>query len=228
MAKKENDLSKDIQYLANNFCKLKTEAAFKPLVERIHYGLRSYLFGILKNNEWVDDVQVTVLEKLWTKIDLYNPEKAKFSTWLYKIAFNDAIQYLQGYEKIHEPIIAQDISDVYASSLVGENSEAFTIQDNIDMKVVNNMDLEFMTKDDVTKYLVDASIDCINNLPDNYRLVLSEKLLRDKTLNEIAYDNNIPITSVKNWLFKGRLALRELIREKYANIYTQYVEFDMI
>ena len=68
----------------------------------------------------------------------------------------------------------------------------------------------------------------INKLPDNYRLILKEKLLNEKTLNEIAYDNNIPITSVKNWLFKGRLALRELIKENYSYLYSQYVEYDMI
>ena len=228
MSKSNTDLSKDIQYLATTFYNTRTEKDFQKLTERIHYGLRSYLFGILKNNEWVDDVEVTVLEKIWSKIDMYDPDKAKFSTWLYKVAFNDAIQYLQGYNKTHKHIIPQDISDIYASSLMGEDSEAFAVQDNIDMKVVDNMELEFMTKEDVTKTLVDASIVCINKLPDNYRLVLKEKLLNEKTLNEIAYDNNIPITSVKNWLFKGRLALRELIKENYSYLYSQYVEYDMI
>ena len=228
MAKKKNYSEKDIQILATKFLNGRNEDDFKNLISRIHYGLKSYLFGILKNNDWVDEVEVIVLEKLWSKIDMYDPEKAKFSTWLYKIAFNDALQYLNGYEKVHKNCISQDISDVYASSLMGETSEAFAEQDNIDMQVVAGIDLEFMTKDDVTKNLADVSIDCIKKLPDNYRLVLTEKLLNDKTLNEIAYDNNIPITSVKNWLFKGRLALRDLIKENYAYLYTQYVEFDMI
>lgn len=229
MSKTENTkLSKDIQYLAINFYKSRSEKDFQKLTERIYYGLRSYLFGILKSNEKVDEVETYVLEKLWSKIDLYDANKAKFSTWLYKIARNEALQYIQRYEKEHKDILPQDISDIYASSLYNEDSEAFTSQDNIDMKVVNGIELEFMSKEDVAKTLVDASIDCINKLPDNYRLILKEKLLNDKTLNEIAYDNNIPITSVKNWLFKGRLALRELIKENYAYLYSQYIEYDMI
>lgn len=224
----KNIKDKDIQKLAINFYKSKNTQDFQLLTARIHYGLRSYLFGILKNNEWVDDVEVLILEKIWSKIDLYDPDKAKFSTWLYKVAFNEALQYIQVYNKVHKDILPQDISDIYASSLIGEDSEAFSEQNNIDMKVVNGIQLEFMSKEDVAKTLVDASIDCINKLPYNYRLILKEKLLNEKTLNEIAYDNNIPITSVKNWLFKGRLALRELIKENYSYLYSQYVEYDMI
>ena len=91
----KNTKDKDIQKLAINFYKSKNTQDFQLLTARIHYGLRSYLFGILKNNEWVDDVEVLVLEKIWSKIDLYDPDKAKFSTWLYKVAFNEALQYIQ-------------------------------------------------------------------------------------------------------------------------------------
>ena len=221
----------DIQLLAETYINDRTSDNFAKLYKRIKYGLRSHILKIVKDLDLVDDVESIVLEKVWKNIDMYNSDIAKFSTWLYRIAYYDAVQYMAAKTKNSKYIIPEDVSNLYSMTIAGsnnENTDAFSLMEFVDYKIDKNQSFITVTKNDVIDELYDTSIKCINELPDNYKLVLSEKLLNNKTINQIAEDNEIPITTVKNWLFKGRLSLRELIKTKYNYLYASYMEFDLM
>lgn len=224
MTKKELD----IQKLAENFIRTRSSDDFGKLYERIKYGLRTYIYEVVRNNDDIDEVEIAVLEKIWKNIHMYDPEKAKFSTWLYRIALFDSLQYSAAKVKSAKRVLPEDISNIYSSTLHGDNCgniDSFVISDNINYETDNYTDFYIISKDESCRDLYDISVSCINKLPDNYKMVLSQKFLEDKTINQIAEDNDLPVTTIKNWLFKGRLCLRELIRKNYSEAYERYFEY---
>jgi RNA polymerase sigma factor (sigma-70 family) len=63
-------------------------AAFELLVRRYHSPLRNFLRGLTRtDNERTDDLAQETLLKLYMSIDTYKGT-AKFSTWLFRIAYN--------------------------------------------------------------------------------------------------------------------------------------------
>ena len=48
---------------------------------------------------------------------------------------------------------------------------------------------------------------------------------REKKIDDIAIDNSIPVSSVKNWLRKGKVELQNIIKNKYPDLYDMYMEF---
>lgn len=213
----------DIQKLAENFITDRTSDNFGKLYDRIKFGLKSYIFDVVKDANSVDEVEVLVLEKIWKNIHMYDPDKAKFSTWLYRIALFESLQYSMNKTKTRRNIVTNDISDLYNSTLYAGDKN-FSCQDEYNIKTDNYIDFEFQSNDEIRHSLYDASVECINNLPDNFKLILNEKLLNGLTINQIAEKENIPVTTVKNWLFKGRLKLREMIKDRYAYLYESYIQ----
>ena len=71
--------------------------------------------------------------------------------------------------------------------------------------------------------IYDASVDCINFLPNNLQMVMRERFINNKKIEDIAIDNNVPVSSVKNWLRKGKDVLRDTIRERYTDLYNMYI-----
>lgn len=229
MKKDPNNNEKDIQKLAEKYISSKNPDDFGKLYFRIKYGLRTYIFSIVKNSDYVDDVESIVLEKVWKNIHMYDPYKARFSTWLYKIAYFDSIQYITRKTRKHN-ILTEDIRDLYVTTLVGDNyttSNTIIFQEDFDF-VVNNDEYIKVNKADIAKDLFDASINCISDLPEIYGFILSEKLVKEKTIIQIAEDNNIPVTTVKNRLFHGKRMLKEQLLKKHKNLYMQYKDFDSV
>ena len=230
MNKKTNKSETDIQKIAEKYIESKDPDVFAELYSRIKYGLRTYIFGIVKNNDYVDEVETIVLEKVWKNICMYDPYKAKFSTWLYRIAFYDAVQYITRKTGRPKNLLSEDIQNIYNSTLAGSDyntSNSFIFQDDFDIINVNG---EFIktSKNDLLKNLYDVSLNCINDLHDAYRLILEEKFINLKTIIQISEDNEIPITTVKNRLFHGRKMLKDAILKKHKNLYNLYISFDNI
>lgn len=222
--KKENkDKVESIQTLANKFYMSRSKEDFQNLYIRLYWGLKTYISNKFLNNnmEDSDDVVASVMEKIWTKIDMYDPVKANFSTWIYKVAMNDSLLYLKNRNKISSRMVDTDVSDLYSSTLISGNADNFIIQEECDYKVNDDV-FEKLTYGEIIDNIYDVSISCINKLPDNYKLALQEKLINKKSIEQIAHDNNIKTTTLVNWLYKGRQALKEMIMTEYKDLYDNY------
>ena len=65
-------------------------AAFGTLVERHQKVVYNAAYRVTRDYEDASDVTQTVFVKVFERLDSYRPE-FKFSSWLYKIAVNEAI-----------------------------------------------------------------------------------------------------------------------------------------
>lgn len=223
---------RNIQKLALNFINKRTEKTFNFLVSRIYWGLWSYVYKIIPENVAVEDIISKTLENIYYKCEQFNPDKANFSTWMYKIAYNNTLKYIQEKNKIKNSNYSEDYENIYDSELnkenfgPGENADMLTITDDI-VDIVftaGRNTAEIYSKERVYVEIYDASIDCINLLPYNLQMVMRERFINNKKIEDIATDNNVPVSSVKNWLRKGKDVLRDTIRERYTELYNMYCE----
>lgn len=221
--------TRNIQKLAILFIETPNESTFKNLVERINWGLRKYIFNIVGDNTAVDEIMSKTLENIYYKRDLFNPDLANFSTWMYKIAYNNSLKYLQEKSKITNLTCSEDIGDIYESELYADDDTGIDSgtafeegTDFIDI-TFTGMHTEVYTRERVLNEIYDASVESINYLPDNLKMVMYERLINNKKIEDIAIDNNVPVSSVKNWLRKGKVVLNETIKERYPALYDMYV-----
>lgn len=232
---KKNEKVNDIQELAQNFFNSPTERNFALLMNRCKWGVRSFIFNMLQNNEATDDVFSRVMEHVYFKRNTFDNNMSKFSTWMYKIALNDTRKFLErgcmGYIESKD-IINVDINDICNTYIDAdydcdsELNEFALSEDGIGNGLIdimfNGKTFETYTKERVILDVYDASIQCMKNLPDNLRIVLQERYINMKSIEEIARDNKIPISSVKNWLRKGENSINDEIKRNHSNLYDIY------
>lgn len=217
---------KNIQKLAITFIDNPTEKNFANLVERITWGLRSHIYKIVNDDEVTTEVLSKTLENIYFKRDQFNPNIAKFSTWMYRIAFNNALKWRQA--KNAKSCLNIDFEDLYDNTISEKDDkspiQSFTSEDNSVEYIFKNGKYENYDKERILTEFYDASVKSISKLPDNLRVVMSDRLLNTKKIEDIAYDNNIPLSSVKNWLRKGKSELQNIIKHNYPTLYDMYME----
>lgn len=229
---KKKKAEKDINNLVIKFMTDPSDRNFELLMRRVNWGLRSFMFKILQNDNAVDDCMSRTMENIYFKRDTFNVSKGKFSTWMYKIAYNNCLKYLNddfGYNM--QDTVGQDFSDIYESCLEiddytgGGSSTDTEFLDNFDM---GYKDGKYVTygKEKLMNDIYDASVACINKLPDNLRIVLRERYINKKKVDDIAVDNKIPVSSVKNWLRRGVVALNEELKESVPELYDMYIALE--
>ena len=218
---------KSIQKLAVQFIENPSDKNFGLLCERINWGLRSYIFKIVNDDDATTEVITKTLENIYFKRDQFDPKIAQFSTGMYRIARNNALKYIQEKDK-HSNRIGVDFSDLYDST-IGADADQNTTADSYSVSgdlnlVYRNGEYEAYDKERIIAEFYDASLKSIDSLPDNLRVVMHDRLINQKKIDDIALDNNIPVSSVKNWLRKGKTELQSIIKNNYPTLYDMYME----
>jgi RNA polymerase sigma factor (sigma-70 family) len=174
------------------------DRAFKRLMEKYHDAIHNFIFRMVHDREQVEDLTQEAFIKAFGSLKSFNEEFA-FSTWLYKIATNNCIDYirkrkLQMYS-IDKPIESKD-SD-FTFELPDDSYEA-------DRELIN---------DQRTVLLKDA----INRLPEKYRRVIQLRHTEERSYEEIADILKLPIGTVKAHIFRAREILYKQLRHRIRN-----------
>jgi RNA polymerase sigma-70 factor (ECF subfamily) len=166
---------------------------FEELVRRYQRPITSYIFRMLGDYESSLDVTQEVFIKVYNSLAKYSAEY-KFSTWLYRIAHNAAIDHMRR-------------NSVCPQSLEAENSDG-TYQLQIESRQPspeqNHERSEWRTE-------IDTVIKC---LPPSYRDLIVLRHSRDLSYDEIAEVTGLPLGTVKNRLFRAREMMREIFIER--------------
>jgi len=79
-----------------------------------HYAshLKGIAFQIVQQDSLADDIVQESMVKIWNKSDSYDPQKAKFFTWIYQITRNTALDKLRQRENNFSQKIQMEKSNV--------------------------------------------------------------------------------------------------------------------
>ncbi len=169
------------------------EDGFEELVRRYQRQITNYVFRMLNDYDASLDVTQEVFIKVYNSLAKYSSEY-KFSTWLYRIAHNAAIDHIRRRSPNQQ-------------SLESENGDgAFQLQlESTDPTPEQERERsEWRTE-------IAAVVKC---LPAAYRELILLRHSQDLSYDEIAEITGLPLGTVKNRLFRAREMMREIFIER--------------
>lgn len=112
----ESDEKKMIKLLANPITR---ERAFAKIVSQYSEPLYWKIRRLVLTHDNADDVLQETFIKAWTNIDTFQG-KSKISTWLYRIAINEALDFLRR-QKSQQPTLDIDDANGVANTLLADD-----------------------------------------------------------------------------------------------------------
>ena len=172
------------------------ELAFRELVRRYERPVFSLVFRMVRDRETAEDLAQDAFVKVLNHIDKYSPE-FKFSSWLFKIANNVAIDHLR---RRRLDTISMDGSP-HAST--ASEVEATTL--NLESEQESALDeLE-------AKELGSAIERAIATLRPEYRACIMLRHVEGRAYEEIAATLDLPLGTVKTYIHRARHELRKAL-----------------
>jgi len=162
--------------------------AYNEIVYRYKDRLINFLLRFTGNRESAEDISQETFFKLYVNKDKYT-EIAKFSTWLYTIALNEARTNYRK-EKRHNAISINDYYD-------GNHSD-YQIKSN-------DLNPEDDANSGTEAFHIQRAID---SLAEKYREVIILRDIQDLEYEEIAKVLDIPLGTVRSRINRGRESLK--------------------
>lgn len=164
------------------------EGGFEELVRRYQRPISAYVYRMVGDYETALDLTQEIFIKIYGSLSRYRPE-FKFSTWIYKIAHNAAIDHLRR-------------SSGRERSLVGG-----TADDQYDLPIESEgLTPEQQTEREERRVEIES---VVRSLPTAYRELIVLRHSQDLTYEEIVEVTGLPLGTVKNRLFRARDLMRQ-------------------
>ncbi|MFT9487034.1 sigma-70 family RNA polymerase sigma factor [Tepidibacillus infernus] len=160
------------------------QAALIDLLKSIEHSIYKTAYYFMGNEHDAKDVAQEALIKVYTKLSTFE-EKAQFHTWVQRITTNICM-------------------DKYR-----KNKKEVSI-DLFEMKLTNHSNIETEIEN---KMMVEELLAHMNQLPNKIRSVMILRYLQNFSYQEIAETLDLPLNTVKSYLFRGRDQLQALINQ---------------
>lgn len=172
------------------------ELAFRELVRRYERPVFSLVYRMVRDRELAEDLSQDAFIKVLNHIDRYSPE-FKFSSWLFKIANNVAIDHLR---RRRIDTISMDGSP---NASTAAEVEASTLELGADQESALD-ELE-------AKELGSSIEDAIGRLRPEYRSCIMLRHVEGRSYEEIAATLDLPLGTVKTYIHRARHELRKAL-----------------
>jgi len=169
------------------------QSAYAELMDRYRESIYFMMLKMVNNTDDADDLTIEAFGKAFNRLKQYSPSYA-FSTWLYKIASNNCIDFIR---KKRIKITSMDTGIT--------NSEGDRIY--IDAKS-DNKDPEEVA---IHKQKVLLMRELVGKLKPRYRLLVEKRYFEELSYEEISQELNLPLGTVKAQLFRARDFLSNMI-----------------
>ncbi|WP_462280373.1 sigma-70 family RNA polymerase sigma factor [Salinivirga cyanobacteriivorans] len=182
------------------------ELAFAELMKRYRDSIYYLLLKMVNNAVDAEDLTIEAFGKAFRNIDRYSPSYA-FSTWLFKIASNNCIDFLRK-NKGREYAFQANSEDV---SQTGSNDEYSA---HVQLESKNPMPDELMMTDEKAKALRKV----VRELKPRYKKLVELRYFKEYSYEEISQELEIPLGTVKAQLFRARELLFNILKDKHKNL----------
>ena len=169
------------------------EAAHRELIVRYERPVFSLVFRMVRNRELAEDLTQDTFVKVLSHLDRYRAD-FKFSSWLFKIANNVAIDHLR---RRQLETVSIDGSP-HAMSSDDVESSRFDIGD----------DAENALEEMQARELGSAIELAIGQLRPEYRSCILLRHVEGRSYEEIATTLDLPLGTVKTYIHRARHELR--------------------
>jgi len=174
------------------------QQAYAELLGRYRDAIYFMLLKMVNNSSDAEDLTIEAFGKAFKNIDQYTPNYA-FSTWLFKIATNNCIDFIR---KKRASTISID------GNAGDQETTSVTIQsDTPDPE--ENM---------INKQKIKLLREVVNKLKPRYRTLVELRYFKEYSYEEISEELELPIGTVKAQLFRARELLFNILKNTSAKM----------
>ena len=170
--------------------KCKSPFVHDELVSRYQRKLFVYMYRFIGNKEETEDLLQNVFFKVFKYCENFDTQR-KFSSWIYRIAHNEAVNYIKR-KSIKKFISLED----FVSS-----------KDRIETKTDAKSPMEVWISKELRKEMEDA----LKKLPDKYREVLEMRYFAEKSYEEIGKVLKKPVNTVGTLINRAKKKLEVVV-----------------
>ncbi len=171
------------------------QQAYAELMDRYRDSIYYMLLKMVNNKDDAEDLTVEAFGKAFKRLHQYTPEYA-FSTWLFKIASNNCIDFIRKKKK-----------NLYSIDNAQENEEGDEIA--MDLKA-SNLDPEEKV---MKKQKIDRMREVVEELQPKYRELIKLRYFEEYSYDEIADEMDLPLGTVKAQLYRARAFLHQIMKK---------------
>jgi RNA polymerase sigma factor (sigma-70 family) len=169
------------------------QRAFAELLSRYRDAIFFMLLKMVNNSDDADDLTMEAFGKAFKSIQQYTPNYA-FSTWLFKIATNNCIDFIR--KRRGGTLISIDHAN--------ENPDEVPIHIQTD-----ELDPE---ESMISQQKVKLMREIVSKLKPRYRRLVEMRYFNEMSYEEIAAELELPIGTVKAQLFRARELLFNILK----------------
>jgi RNA polymerase sigma-70 factor (ECF subfamily) len=172
------------------------EAAFNFLAGKYHRPIIHFLFRMVRNQAIAEELAQEVFLRVYRCRASYRAE-AKFSTWLYRIATNLAVNHARDYRR-HGAM--QNMSLDAPDEVTGATLDLSDEEPSAEQRLLREERMKAIRKH-------------VMALPERQRMAVVMHKYQDMDYREIGEVLNLSESAVKSLLFRAYQALRETLKD---------------
>ena len=175
------------------------EKAYTEILSRYKDAIYFMILKMVNNPIDAEDLTIESFGKAFKKISQYSPKYA-FSTWLFKIASNNSIDFLRKKRNVYL-LLDNDFTDT-------DNNYNFDIKS----KALDPSEKLIKKQKEIIMR------DLVKKLKPRYRNLIELRFFKEYSYDEIAKELDIPIGTVKAQLFRAKELLYNIFKNCKKNI----------
>ena len=178
----------------------KDQQAFAELMDKYKDSIYYMLLKMVHNNDDAEDLTLEAFGKAFSRLHQYTPNFA-FSTWLFKIATNNCIDFLRKKKKNVMSIdnrIENEDGDDFKFEIKSEGLSPEQI-------AMNDQKIQLMRQ-------------YVKKLKPRYQNLVEMRYFKEMSYDEISEELQLPLGTVKAQLFRAREFLFNILKHSIETI----------
>lgn len=176
------------------------QQAYADLMHNYRDSLYFMLLKMTNNPHDAEDLTIEAFGKAFKKLHQYTPDYA-FSTWLFKIASNNCIDFIRKKKK-------------YTFSIDTK------MDDEDGPNLANKIAAQTLDPEEeiIKKQKIKLMHEVVEKLKPHYRTLIELRYFKEYSYEEIAQELNLPLGTVKAQLFRAREFLYQILKNSKEKI----------
>jgi RNA polymerase sigma factor (sigma-70 family) len=167
------------------------EKAFASLMNRYRDSIYYMLLKMVNNPYDAEDLTIEAFGKAFRNLDSYTPKFA-FSTWLFKIATNNCVDFIR--KKQLSPTPLDHVQDISDNATVNIQSDLPDPEESL-----------------INHQKIAALKDIVNQLKPRYKSLIELRYYKEYSYEEISKELKLPIGTVKAQLYRAKTLLYNIL-----------------
>lgn len=187
--------------LVQRAVKEKDQKAYAELMRRYKKSVFHTILKMIRNVDDAEDLTIEAFAKAFRNLHKFNPDYT-FSTWLFRIATNNCIDFIRR-KKI-------DTTSIHA---------AYTDSDGTEVSFLHIRDGSLNPQEEVIKsQKIIIMQHVVTKLPPRYQTLIRLRYFDELAYEEIATELSLPLGTVKAQLHRARELLYDMVKDSKGGI----------